>query len=42
MPIAMDKLIYFVTATGFANMTLPDATMMVIALFLLYPGIAKI
>jgi carboxybiotin decarboxylase len=37
----MDKLIYFATATGFANMTLQGAVMMVIALFLLYLGIAK-
>ncbi|MBR9981747.1 MAG: sodium ion-translocating decarboxylase subunit beta, partial [Desulfatitalea sp.] len=37
----MDKFFYFFTATGFANLNLPSLIMMVIALFLLYLGIAK-
>jgi carboxybiotin decarboxylase len=37
----MNEFIGFINATGFANMTLPSLLMMVIALFLLYLGIAK-
>jgi len=37
----MDKLIHFAYATGFANLNLQSGIMMVIALFLLYLGIAK-
>ncbi|MCJ8502650.1 sodium ion-translocating decarboxylase subunit beta [Desulfatitalea alkaliphila] len=37
----MEKFTYFLTATGFANLNGPNMIMMVIALFLLYLGIAK-
>ena len=37
----MDKFLHFISQTGFANMELSSILMMVIALFLLYLGIAK-
>lgn len=37
----MEKFSFFLTATGFANLNGPNMLMMVIALFLLYLGIAK-
>jgi carboxybiotin decarboxylase len=37
----MDKFLYFFSQTGFANIELSSFVMMVIALFLLYLGIAK-
>jgi carboxybiotin decarboxylase len=37
----MDKLLFFIGQTGFANMAWSSLVMMIIALFLLYLGIAK-
>lgn len=37
----MDKLIFFINATGFANIDLPSLAMMAISFVLLYLGIAK-
>jgi carboxybiotin decarboxylase len=37
----MDKFLHFISQTGFANIELSSLVMMVIALFLMYLGIAK-
>lgn len=37
----VDDLIFFINSTGFANVTLPELSMMAIALVLMYLGIAK-